>query len=75
MAGKFKQLLDLFVSHAADDAFNLLPGHAYFMEKDEAKAKIKLSTELKPLLHEYLAQGHVSGFGDEIHAYIDSLEV
>lgn len=74
MAGMFKQLLDLFVSHAADDAFNLLPGHAYFMEKDDAKAKIKLSTELKPLLHEYLAQGHVSGFGDEVHAYIDSLE-
>lgn len=74
MAGKFKQLLDLFVSHAADDAFNLLPGHAYFMEKDDVKAKIKLSTELKPLLHEYLAQGHVSGFGDEVHAYIDSLE-
>lgn len=74
MAEKFKQLLDLFVSHAADDAFNLLPGHAYFMETDDAKARVKLSTELKPLLHEYLAQGYVSGFGDEVHAYIDSLE-
>jgi 5-methylcytosine-specific restriction protein B len=74
MREKFAQLLDLFVSHAGDDAFNLLPGHAYFMEADEAKAKTKLQTELKPLLLEYLAQGHVSGFGDEIHAFIDSLE-
>jgi 5-methylcytosine-specific restriction protein B len=74
MREKFAQLLDLFVSHAGDEAFNLLPGHAYFMEADETKAKTKLQTELKPLLLEYLAQGHVSGFGDEIHAFIDSLE-
>lgn len=74
MRKKFAQLLDLFVSHAGDDAFNLLPGHAYFMESDEAKVKTKLQTELKPLLLEYLAQGHVSGFGDEIHAFIDSLD-
>jgi 5-methylcytosine-specific restriction protein B len=74
MRVKFAQLLDLFVSHAGDDAFNLLPGHAYFMEPDEHKAMTKLQTELKPLLLEYLAQGHVSGFGDEIHAFIDSLD-
>ncbi|MCF8170965.1 MAG: AAA family ATPase [Candidatus Methylopumilus sp.] len=74
MRKKFAQLLDVFVSHAGDDAFNLLPGHAYFMEPDEAKVKTKLQTELKPLLLEYLAQGHVSGFGDEIHAFIDSLD-
>ena len=73
MREKFAQLLDLFVSHAGDDAFNLLPGHAYFMEADEAKVKTKLQTDLKPLLLEYLAQGHVSGFGDEILAFIDSL--
>lgn len=74
MRETFAQLLDLFVSHAGDDAFNLLPGHAYFMEPDESKVKTKLQTELKPLLLEYLAQGHVSGFGDEIHAFIDSLD-
>lgn len=74
MRAKFAQLLDLFIAHAGDDAFNLLPGHAYFMEPDEGKAKIKLQTELKPLLLEYLAQGHVSGFGDEIRAFMDSLD-
>jgi len=73
MMQKFTQLLAIFVTHAADDGFALLPGHAYFLEPDEARAKIKLQTELKPLLLEYLAQGHVSGFRDEIYAYIDSL--
>lgn len=73
MQQKFTQLLDIFVMHAADDGFALLPGHAYFLETDEARAKRKLQTELKPLLLEYLAQGHVSGFRDEIHAYIDGL--
>ncbi len=73
MQQRFTQLLDIFVAHAADDSFQLLPGHAYFLEPDEARAKVKLHTELRPLLLEYVAQGHVSGFRDEIHAYIDSL--
>jgi 5-methylcytosine-specific restriction protein B len=73
MQQKFTQLLHIFVTHAADDGFSLLPGHAYFLEADEAHAKLKLQTELKPLLLEYIAQGHVSGFRDEIYAYIDSL--
>lgn len=73
MQHSFTQLLEIFVAHAADDGFQLLPGHAYFLEPDEARAKVKLHTELKPLLREYIAQGHVSGFRDEIHAFIDSL--
>ena len=73
MQQSFTQLLDIFVAHAADDGFQLLPGHAYFLEPDEVRAKRKLQTELKPLLLEYIAQGHVSGFRDEVHAYIDSL--
>ena len=73
MQQSFTQLLGIFVAHAADDGFTLLPGHAYFLEPDEVRAKRKLQTELKPLLLEYIAQGHVSGFRDEVHAYIDSL--
>ncbi|MDD2808332.1 AAA family ATPase [Rhodoferax sp.] len=73
MLQTFTQLLNIFVMHAADDGFQLLPGHAYFLEVDEARAKVKLQTELKPLLLEYIAQGHVSGFRDEIYAFIDGL--
>lgn len=73
MQRRFTQLLDIFIAHATGDGFALLPGHAYFLEPDEQQARRKLHTELKPLLLEYMAQGHVSGFRDEIHAYIDSL--
>jgi hypothetical protein len=73
MQQTFTQLLEIFVAHAADEGFQLLPGHAYFLEPDEVRARVKLHTELKPLLLEYIAQGHVSGFRDEIHAFIDSL--
>lgn len=74
MQQSFTELLDIFVAHAADDGFQMLPGHAYFLEPDEARAKRKLLTELKPLLLEYIAQGHVSGFRGEVHAYIDALK-
>lgn len=73
MQETFARLLSIFVSHAADDGFTLLPGHAYFLSADEEQAKRKLQTELKPLLLEYIAQGHVSGFRDEMYAFIDSL--
>jgi len=73
MQQSFTRLLDIFVTQSAEDGFALLPGHAYFLEPDETRAKRKLQTELKPLLLEYIAQGHVSGFRDEVHAYIDSL--
>lgn len=73
MQQSFTRLLDIFVAQSAEDGFALLPGHAYFLEPDETRVKRKLQTELKPLLLEYIAQGHVSGFRDEVHAYIDSL--
>lgn len=73
MQDTFSRLLAIFVSHAADDGFALLPGHAYFLSADEEQAKRKLRTELKPLLLEYIAQGHVSGFRDEMYAFVDSL--
>lgn len=73
MQQRFTRLLDIFVAQSAEDGFALLPGHAYFLEPDEVRAKQKLQTELKPLLLEYIAQGHVSGFRDEVYAYIDSL--
>ncbi len=70
----FQKLLDLFVEYAPDEAFNLVPGHGYFTEKDTARGKRRLRTELKPLLEEYLAQGYVAGFADTIRDYLDWLE-
>lgn len=74
MVDKFKELLQIFVEHATDDAFNLLPGHSYFLEEDERQARRALKLHLKPLLDEYLAQGYVAGFEEEIRSYNQSIE-
>ena len=68
----FHDLLSLFVEHASDDALPLTPGHAYFLGSD-AEAPTRLATSVRPLLEEYLAQGYVAGFADEIRAYIDRI--
>lgn len=70
MQDAFATLQSIFVEHASDDAFNLLPGHAYFLEKDDQKAPESLKVNLLPLLEEYLAEGYVAGFSEEIRSYI-----
>ena len=72
LAEAFQDLLTLFVDHATDDAFPLMPGHSYFLGNDAA-ADMLLSTGVRPLLEEYLAQGHVAGFADEVRAYVDRI--
>ena len=69
----FKQLVSIFVEYAPDDALALVPGHSYFLGKDEGLAKLSLRTKLKPLLIEYLAQGYVSGFAEPIRGYLQWL--
>ena len=76
MVEAFTNLLAVFVEHASEDALNLVPGHSYFLEKDEEVSKQILRTNVQPLLDEYLAQGFVAGFSEPIRAYlqwIDSL--
>lgn len=76
MQEAFKQILSIFIEYASEESFNLVPGHAYFLEKDQDQAAQALKISLKPLLEEYLAQGYVSSFSDPIRAYlqwIDSL--
>ena len=58
--------------YASDDALPLTPGHAYFLGSD-AEAPSRLATSVRPLLEEYLAQGYVAGFADEVRAYIDRI--
>ncbi len=70
MQEAFRELTDIFVEHAQEEVFNLVPGHSYFLEKDEAKARISLNVGLAPLLEEYLAQGYVGGFSEQIRSYL-----
>jgi 5-methylcytosine-specific restriction protein B len=70
----FERLISIFVEHASEEALALAPGHSYFLEKDERKLPERLRTELAPLLREYLAQGYVTGFAEEIRSYLQWLD-
>lgn len=70
----FQRLLSIFIEHATDDAFSLIPGHSYFMATSEREFGNTLRYSLIPLLREYLAQGYVAGFAAEVRAYIQWLE-
>jgi 5-methylcytosine-specific restriction protein B len=74
MQEAFKELMDIFVDHASEDAFPLVPGHSYFLEKDDRQAMRLLKVNLGPLLQEYLSQGYVATFSDSIRAYLQWLE-
>ena len=73
MNDAFERLMNIFVEHASDEAFNLFPGHAYFLEKSGLSAADQLKVTLAPLLNEYLAQGYVAGFGQPIRSYLQWL--
>ncbi len=73
MQKAFRDLISIFIEHAAEDAFPLVPGHSYFLELDESRAKRSLRVNLVPLLEEYLAQGYVGGFAEPIRGYLQEL--
>lgn len=75
MKEAFQRLFLLFLEEATNDAFALMPGHAYFLDQGKiSDADVLLRTGLRPLLNEYLQQGYVSGFSDEVRAYLDWLD-
>src|SRR6185312_5448669 len=73
MQQQFQRVLDIFIEHAQEDAFNLVPGHSYFLEKNPGKAKRSLQTGLAPLLEEYLAQGYIGGFSEQVRSFLQEL--
>lgn len=74
MAEAFNRLTAVFVDHATDEAFNLMPGHSYFLATaGDDTARNQLQVTLAPLLNEYLSQGYVSGFEEPIRAYMQWL--
>jgi 5-methylcytosine-specific restriction enzyme B len=74
MGTAYRELVGLFVEHATEDAFDLVPGHSYFLAADDAEALQKLRVELVPLLEEYLAQGFVGGFAEHVRSYLQWVE-
>lgn len=76
MQTAFTALMSIFVEYASDEALRLMPGHSYFINVDAENDVRALKTGLAPLLEEYLEQGYVVGFAEQLRAYlqwIDSL--
>jgi 5-methylcytosine-specific restriction protein B len=74
MQRAFLDLVSIFVEHANDESFDLVPGHSYFLEGDDAAARRRLKVTLKPLLEEYLAQGYVASFAEPLRAYLQRID-
>jgi 5-methylcytosine-specific restriction protein B len=73
MQEAFTRLVSLFIEFAGDDTLPLVPGHSYFLERDNSQAPLALRTNLAPLLEEYLAQGYVGSFAEPIRSYLQWL--
>ncbi len=70
----FDQVAEVFVEHAPGEALQLMPGHAYFLVKDEHELRDRLRFEIIPLLDEYLQQGLLGPATHELYAVRDALE-
>jgi 5-methylcytosine-specific restriction enzyme B len=70
----FDRICDVFVEHAPSDSLDLLPGHSYFLAKNEADLKKRLRYELLPLLDEYLKEGFLGPATTELNAVRDAIE-
>ncbi len=70
----FDRVSDVFVEHAPGDALHLMPGHAYFLVKNEKELRDRLRYEVIPLLDEYLQQGLLGPATNELYAVRDALE-
>jgi 5-methylcytosine-specific restriction protein B len=74
MQKAFRALVSIFVEHSNDESFDLMPGHSYFLETDESKARRRLQVTLKPLIQEYLAQGYVASFAEPLRSYLQQID-
>ena len=70
----YDRICDVFVEHAPEDALDLLPGHSYFLAKDNDELKRRLGYELLPLIDEYLRMGYLGPATTELSAVRDALE-
>jgi 5-methylcytosine-specific restriction enzyme B len=69
----FQSLRNIFLSQATDEQLELLPGHAYFLAATDEEAKLRITTELMPLLNDYIQQGLIAGFSEDIEGYLQWL--
>jgi 5-methylcytosine-specific restriction protein B len=69
----FDWITDVFVEHAPNESLQLMPGHAYFLARNELELKERLRYEVIPLLDEYLQQGLLGPAASELYAVRDRI--
>jgi 5-methylcytosine-specific restriction protein B len=70
----FDWIADVFIEHSPSETLQLLPGHAYFLARNEAELRERLRYEVIPLLDEYLHQGFLGPAASELQAVRDRIE-
>ncbi len=70
----YQSLLSIFIDYANDESIALMPGHSYFIDYYGMNQIDHMKTNLLPLLKEYLANGYVASFADNIHSFIQEVE-
>jgi 5-methylcytosine-specific restriction enzyme B len=70
----FDRLADVFIQHASDEMLDLLPGHAYYLARNEDEFKKRMRYDLLPLLDEYLRQGLLGAMASELHSVRDEID-
>lgn len=70
----FDRLTDVFVEFAPDEALTLMPGHSYFLGKNEEELRSRFRYELLPLIDEYLRQGLLAQATSELVSVRDRID-
>ncbi len=70
MQRAFDDLVEVFVEHATEEGFLLLPGHASFLA-DDAEAGRRLRTEVVPLVRSLLADDRVASLADALRGWLE----
>jgi 5-methylcytosine-specific restriction protein B len=69
----FDDLANVFVEFADDESLGLMPGHSYFLVKNDRELADRFRYELIPLLDDYLRQGLLGPAGGELQAVRDKI--
>lgn len=69
----FDALVGVFLESAPDDALSLMPGHSYFIAKDDSELRDRLAYELIPLIDGYLRDGYLGPASSALHAVRDKI--
>jgi 5-methylcytosine-specific restriction protein B len=70
----FDKLMDVFVEHASNDMLHLLPGHSYFLARDDRHLRDRFRYDLLPLIDEYLRQGLLGPATSDLHAVREQID-